>query len=125
MRMLEIHLEVADPVASLGIYAQLIPHSKIRRWDDDTAIALVMEDGAAFGLWQTGKHGIHNSRGGKHVHFAFQIRSDEYELYKTKIIQVGFEPLEYIWPDNSKSIYFFDIDGHQGEFMTVDWLGHF
>jgi hypothetical protein len=29
--------------------------------------------------------------------------------------------LEYVWPSGHRSVYFFDYDGHQGEFMTTDW----
>ncbi len=123
MRLLEVHLEVADPQASLKVYSALIPHAKIDRWDEDTAIALILENGAAFGLWKTGKAGIHGGRGGKHVHFAFQIRPDEYDACKALIVAAGLKPLEHVWPNGGRSVYFFDADGHQGEFMTVDWLG--
>jgi hypothetical protein len=106
---------------SLALYSKLIVHQRIEQWDDRAAVALVLEDGSALGLWEQGKLGIRNGRGGKHVHFAFQIRPDEYDGYVEKIRSVGLEPLEYVWPSGHRSVYFFDYDGHQGEFMTTDW----
>ena len=121
MRILEVHLEVNDIEKSLGLYSKLIPHKKITRWKDCSAAALVLDDGTAFGLWKAGKFGIHNGRGGKHVHFAFQINTDELEKYRKLLLACGLEPLDFDWPNGTKSIYFFDYDGHQGEFMTNDW----
>ena len=121
MRLLEIHLEVADLERSLALYSKLIAHTRIEEWDDRAAVALVLEDGSAFGLWKKGKLGIHDSRGGEHVHFAFQIRPDEYDEYVEKIQSVGLEPLHYVWESGHRSVYFFDYDGNQGEFMTTDW----
>jgi len=122
MRMLEIHLEVSDIERSLKLYSQLIPHSEIRKWADGAAVALVLEDGSAFGLWSKGQLGIHNGQGGNHVHFAFEIKPEEFSYYKKLIQDVGLEPLEYEWPMGHKSIYFFDYDQHQGEFMAANWF---
>lgn len=121
MRILEIHLEVTDLEKSLDLYSKLIPHKKITRWKDGSAAAIVLHDGTAFGLWKKGKQGIHNGRGGVHVHFAFQIDSDELGKYRQLLLGCGLKPLDYDWPNGTKSIYFFDYDGHQGEFMTGDW----
>jgi len=122
MRILELHLEVNSLEKSLELYSKLLPHDKITSWKDGSAAALVLKDGTALGLWKKGKKGIHNGRGGEHVHFAFQIEEDELEKYRGLIRDCGLEPLDYEWPDGSKSVYFFDYDGHQGEFMTKDWL---
>lgn len=122
MRMLEIHIEVDDVERSLELYAALLPHSKIKWWKDRDAAALVLEDGSAFGIWKKGKLGLHKGRAGEHLHFAFQIESDEYEEYKNKIESLGLAPLEHEWRCGEKSIYFFDYDGNQGEFMTTDWF---
>lgn len=122
MRILEIHLEVADVNRSLAFYSELIPHSKIDSWDEGTASAIILQDGAALGIWLKGKRGIHNGRGGEHVHFAFQIRPDEYQSYKLKLESLGVTVQEHLWPSGHQSIYFFDFDGHQGEFMTGNWL---
>ena len=124
MRLLEIHLEVADVEASLAFYAELISHQRIDRWADGKAAAIILADGSAFGFWAKGQVGTHGGRGGSHVHFAFQIQPDEYANYKAKIETLGLTALEHIWPNGHQSVYFFDADGHQGEFMTCDWLAH-
>jgi len=86
MRILEIHLEVNDLEKSLDLYSRLLPHDKITRWIDGSAAALVLKNGTALGLWKKGKKGIHNGRGGEHVHFAFQIEEDE--LKNTAVLSV-------------------------------------
>jgi catechol 2,3-dioxygenase-like lactoylglutathione lyase family enzyme len=121
--MHEIHIEVEDLEKSLALYTKLLPHKDVTHWADGSAAAIIFEDGSAFGLWKKGKHGIHDGRGGKHVHYAFQIRPDEYQHYHDKIKKQGLVPLEHTWNDDAQSVYFFDYDGHQGEFMTKDWLG--
>ncbi len=122
MRILEIHIEVVDIERSIAFYQKLLPTATVERWRDNSAAAFVLPDGAAFGLWTTGKRGIHNGQAGAHVHFAFQIKPAEYDVYKQRIIDVGATPLEHVWESGQKSVYFFDPDGHQGEFMTEDWL---
>ena len=122
MRMLEIHIEVADLEGAFKLYSKLLPHSEVTWWDERDAVAFVLKDGSAFGLWQKGKKGIHGGRGAEHLHFAFQIEPEEYEHYKEKIESVGLTPLEHVWPEGHKSVYFFDHDGNQGEFMTADWI---
>jgi catechol 2,3-dioxygenase-like lactoylglutathione lyase family enzyme len=123
MRFLEMHIETADLEKALEFYSRLIPHEKVVRWKDDSAAALVMPDGRAFGIWREGKRGIHDGRGAKHLHFAFQIDPAEYAEYKARLEASGTEVLEHDWPNGHKSMYFFDADGHQGELMTCDWLG--
>ena len=125
MRFLEVHLEVDNLERSVELYSKIIPHKRIKHWSNGTAVALILNDDSAFGLWVSGTLGVHNGRGGVHVHFAFQIKHEEYESYKTTIVDAGLIPLEHTWPDGNKSIYFFDYDGHQGEFMTKDWSKEF
>lgn len=122
MRLLEIHIEVEDLERSLDFYQQIIPHKKIVRWSDGSAAALVLEDGSAFGIWRIGTRGLHDGRGGEHLHFAFQIKSEEYENFKQRLESLGISPTEHQWDNGERSLYFFDPDGHQGEFMTCDWL---
>lgn len=122
MRLVESHIEVADVQKSLDLYAKLLPHNKILRWADGNAGALVFDDGSAFGCWKKGTRGIHNGQGGEHLHFAFQIKPEEYDHYVALIASCGLEPLEFVWETGHKSVYFFDYDGHQGEFITGDWL---
>lgn len=122
MRLVETHIEVEDVEKSLNLYRELIPHKRLLTWADGNVGALVLDDGSAFGVWKKGHRGIHDGQGGGHVHFAFQIRPDQYEEYKTKIRTLGLEPLEYEWEAGGKSVYFFDYDGHQGEFITTDWV---
>lgn len=124
MRLVELHICVSDVDRSLRLYEQLLSYKKIIRWDDDSVAALILNDGTSFGIWPKDKLGIHNGRAGSHVHFAFQISPSDYALYKEKIESVGLEPLEYQWPSGHRSVFFFDYDGHQGEFMTADWLGN-
>lgn len=121
MRLLEIHLEVSDIEQSLQLYSKLIPHKRIKIWTDKSAVALILKDGSAFGLWQKGKLGVHDGRGGEHVHFAFEIKPDEYDGCVSRIKLAGLQPKEHVWPTGHKSVYFFDYDNNQGEFMTTDW----
>lgn len=123
MRFLELHIEVADLARSEKFYSTLLPHAKVTRWEDGSAIAIILDDGAALGLWKVGKLGLYHGRGGEHVHFAFQIDRSEYDSYRTRMRSMGLEPIEHTWPSGDRSLYFFDPDGHQGEFMTKDWLG--
>lgn len=123
MRLIETHIEVQDLERSLKFYSTLLPHKKIVRWKDNDAAALVFDDGSAFGIWEVGKTGIHGGRAGQHLHFAFQISPNEYGEYKQRLEGLGIQALEYNWPSGERSIYFFDSDGHQGEFMTCDWFG--
>jgi catechol 2,3-dioxygenase-like lactoylglutathione lyase family enzyme len=123
MRFLEMHIEVADLERSVEFYSRLLPHAKITRWKDGSAAAFVLEDGSAFGLWVKGKQGLFKGRGAQHLHFAFQVTDKEYEERKGILDEMGLELFEHIWPKGGKSIYFFDPDGHQGEFMTIDWFG--
>lgn len=123
MRLIEVHIEVTEVDRSLEFYSTLLPHKKIVHWKDKSAAALVFDNGSAFGIWRTGKKGIHNGRGGRHVHFAFQIQPGEYEQYRNQLEKLGAEALEHVWPSGERSVYFFDPDGHQGEFITCDWCG--
>lgn len=122
MRLLEAHIEVEDVEKSLALYQKLIPHKKLVSWADGEANAFILEDGAAFGVWKKGKIGIHGGRGASHLHFAFQIGSEEYDAYVKRVKEAGLEPLEHVWENGEKSVYFFDYDGNQGEFMTCDWI---
>lgn len=122
MRLLELHIEVADLERSLTFYQALLPHYKVTRWRDGSAAAIVLEDGSAVGLWVIGKRGLHDGRGGEHLHFAFQIEPDEYEKYRAKLVELRRDPIDHVWPNGHRSLYAFDPDGHQIEFMTIDWI---
>ena len=120
--MLEMHIEVEDVERSFELYSKLLPHETVNWWEERDAVALVLEDGSAFGIWKKGKIGIHSGRAGEHLHFAFQIEPSEYDQYKAKIEEVGLTPLEHTWRCGEKSVYFIDYDGNQGEFMTTNWF---
>lgn len=119
--MIELHIEVANLNKSLDLYQQILPHKRIEFFEDKKAVVLVLNDGAAFGLWETGRTGIHNGRAASHLHFAFDIEADELEIYRTKLQKLGLEVFDHSWGENWNSIYFFDYDGHQGEFITGGW----
>lgn len=121
MRLLEVHIEVEDIQRSLDFYKSIIPHNKITDWKDRSAAAIILNDGTAFGLWQKGKRGLFDGRGGEHVHFAFQIKPDEYSEMIGKLTALKVDYKEHNWPNGQHSVYFFDPDGHQGEIMTCDW----
>lgn len=122
LRLLEVHLEVGDLDLALEFYRRLLNHEKIIHWSDGSAVALVFADGSAFGLWKRGKKGVLGGRGGEHVHFAFRIESGEYDEYHRRLLALDVKVLEHEWNDGSRSLYFFDADGHQGEFMTKGWI---
>jgi len=122
MRLLEIHLEVADLKRSEVFYSAILDFAKVTRWSDGSAIAFVLPSGTTLGLWKEGKEGLHGGRGGKHVHFAVQVEPEAYDALLHKLKALDCKVIEHTWPDRQRSIYFFDPDGHQGEFMTTDWL---
>ena len=122
MKLIETHIEVEDVEKSLNLYKQLIPHKTILRWAEGNVAALVLNDGSAFGIWKKGHKGIHNGLAGQKTHFAFQIKEDGYTDCVELIKECGLEPLEYDWGNKYKSVYFFDYDGHQGEFITGNWI---
>lgn len=122
MKLLETHIEVEDVEKSLALYKQLIPHKDCLKWGDGNVAAIILNDGSAFGIWKKGHLGIYKGQGGEHLHFAFQIEPKNYDDYIEKIGNLSLEPLEYLWDSGYKSIYFFDYDGHQCEFMTGNWI---
>ena len=124
VRLVETLIEVNVLEKSFALYSTLVPHVRVTRWGDNETghvAAFVLEGGEAFGIWEKGKIGIHGGRGGKHQHFAFLIKPEEYDHYVELIRSQGLEPLEHTWKRGAKSVYFFDYDGHQGEFITADW----
>ena len=123
LRMLEFHIEVEDVERSFAFYTELLAHEKVLRWSDGNAGAIVLKNGSAFGIWKKGHRGMFDGRGGEHLHFAFQIDPGEYDSYKQKLRDLGRDIEEHEWPSGHRSVYFFDDDGHQGEFMTCDWFG--
>lgn len=122
MKLIETHIEVKDVEKSLTLYKKLIPHKDILRWADGKVAALVLDDGSAFGIWEKGHKGIYDGLAGQKTHFAFQIEKQEYKNYVARIKELDLEPLEHDWNNGYKSVYFFDYDGHQGEFMTGNWI---
>ncbi len=125
IRLLEIHLEVADLERSRAFYAAWLPHERIVEWHDRSAVAFVLTDGTAFGLWATGKTGLYGGRGGSHVHYALQTDPADYDAMRQQLVNLGVEVTNHTWPGGHRSLYFMDPDGHQGELMTTDWLGLF
>ena len=122
MRLIEIHLEVSNLETSFNFYRQLFPYKQIVQFKNKDAYVLILEDGSAFGIWLKGKVGLFGGKGGEHVHYAFNITTDEYPLYLAKLKKMQTEYFEHEWDNGAKSVYFFDADGHQGEFITCDWL---
>lgn len=106
MRVLEIHIEVEDVQRSLDFYKSIIPHNKITDWKDRSAAAIILKDGSAFGLWQKGKRGLFDGRGGEHLHFAFQIEPGEYAAMITKLTAMSVDYKEHTWPNGQRSVYF-------------------
>ncbi|KAA3630829.1 MAG: hypothetical protein DWP97_14500 [Calditrichaeota bacterium] len=122
MRMLEMHIGVKDLEKSVEFYTKLLPHEKIISDDEKKQYFIVLHDGSAFGIWEDAYHGLYEGLPAKHLHFAFEIKPDEYDEFKKKLESLGVEVIEHTWRDGERSLYFFDADGHQGEFMTKSWL---
>lgn len=122
MRIIEIHIEVSDLDRAQAFYSALLPHTGVTRWSDGSAVAIVLEDGSALGLWKRGRVGLHGGRGANHLHFAFKIEPGEYDEYRQRLVDLGCKPIDHVWPNGERSVYTFDHDGHQLEFMTVDWI---
>lgn len=120
MRLFEIHLEVDDLERSLAFYQAIMTHQKLHWWMDRSAVALVLEDGAALGLWKKGKRGRFDGQGGRHVHFAFSVTLMEYDQYKSRLQAAGVELFEHQSENGHRQLYFFDPDGNQGEFNTEE-----
>ena len=122
MRMLDMHIGVRDLQSAVAFYSALLPHVKIVTDTDNKQKFISLEDGSAFGIWEAGYHGLHDGLPAEHLHFAFQIKPDEYDTYRDKLETLGVDVIEHEWRDGQRSLYFFDADGHQGEFMTKGWL---
>jgi len=122
MRMLEMHIGVRDLDAAVAFYSALLPHERVITNSDNKQKFLVFADGSAFGIWEAGYRGLHDCLAAAHLHFAFQIAPDQYDSYKEKLEALGVDVIEHRWHDGQRSLYFFDTDGHQGEFMTKGWL---
>ena len=122
MRMLEMHIGVKNLKKSVEFYSTLLPHEKIISDEEKKQYFIVLHDGSAFGIWEEEYHGLHDGLPAKHLHFAFEIKPNEYDEYKTKLESLGVDVIEHTWRDGERSLYFFDADGHQGEFMTKSWL---
>lgn len=124
MRMIELHIETRDMQRAVAFYTELLnPAKTIGSPDSDEQVFLVLKDGFAFGIWRAGYRGLFDGLGADHLHYAFQIPPSEYEHWKTKLQSMNLEISEHMWKDGHRSLYFFDPDGHQGEFITKDWLG--
>ena len=95
MRIVEVHIEVSDLERAEQFYTTLLPHTKVTRWSDGSAVAIVLEDGAALGLWKTGKIGLHGGRGAEHLHFAFTIEPEEYDTYRSRLVGLGCEVIDH------------------------------
>jgi catechol-2,3-dioxygenase len=97
MRIIELHLEVEDLQKSLELYKQILPHKRVEFFDGNKAVLLILEDGAAFGLWEKGQIGIHNGKAASHLHFAFDIKVEELQDYTNKLERLGLKVLEHSW----------------------------
>jgi catechol-2,3-dioxygenase len=51
--------------------------------------------------------------GGGKQHFAFEVRKDEYEMFKQSILQKGIRIIDtLVWKDGQESLYFEDLEGN-------------
>lgn len=121
MRIAEVHIEVTDLEKSRELYQNLLNLKYSGRFSDGMAYSFILPGGDAFGIWKKGKLGLYNGQAGKNVHLAFQIKPDEYDDMLNKIISFGLKPIKHNWENDHRSIYFFDYDNHQIEFITCDW----
>ncbi|MBD3167917.1 MAG: hypothetical protein GF307_00445 [candidate division Zixibacteria bacterium] len=124
MKLLEIHIEATDMKLSVEFYKSVLDYEKVMEFNDGKQAMFVMKDGCCFGIWEKEYLGLFDGRAAEHIHYAFQITPGDYQHIKEKLESLQVDISEHEWPDGQKSIYFFDPDGHQGEFMTKDWLGN-
>ena len=128
--LLELVLEVTDLDRSATFYRDLLGMREVVRWGDDRpALWVALGDHQVLGLWPRrsgGKGvGIHDSRGGSHVHFAVYVAPGSLERWKERLTAGGVPvegPIEF---GTGSSLFIDDPDGNVVELgdWSRDWEG--
>lgn len=122
---MEIVLEVADLERALRFYRDALGMPETTRFGADRpAVWVKAAPGTYLGLWtaQAGGPGVgvRGSRGGAHVHLAFQVPAGSLPGFEQRLRAAGIEPAGYesFGPDR-RSLFVDDPDGNVIE--LADW----
>lgn len=108
--LVELTLEVDDLELGEAFYTEVLGLETLDRQTDRVWLAVGSE--TRLGLWCAGKKEF-GDQGGRHVHFAFSVGSDQLPLLADRIRQAGFSvrgPVTH--PGGDRSIYFKDPFGN-------------
>lgn len=129
--VLETVLEVADLERATSFYRDALGLEEIQRWGEPRpGVWLEIGQNQALGLWPARSGGpgvgIHNGRGGSHVHFALHVERGSLSAWIARLKHAGLEvegPISF-GPVNH-SIYVDDPDGNVVELAdwATDWGG--
>jgi catechol-2,3-dioxygenase len=116
----ELVLEVADLEAARHFYRDLLGFEETLYGEGrDDRFWYLIGSSARLGLW-TPQVGLAGGRGGKHVHFAFQLQREELDPLLERLRRDGAEVEGPIQLGANRAIYVTDPDGNVVEFWTQD-----
>ena len=128
--LLELVLEVEDLDRAAAFYRGLLGMREVVRWQAERpAVWLRLGEHQVLGLWppSTGGSGvgIHRSRGGTHVHFAFYVPPGTLGEWFQRLIAAGIAVEGPVQFDQGRSLFVDDPDGNVVELADwiVDWEG--
>jgi len=129
--MLEVVLEVADLETSVSFYRDQLGMAEVERWDEPRpAVWVAMGPHQVLGLWPARSGGpgvgLHESRGGAHVHFALYVQPATLDRWQRQLTERGIEvkgPVSF--GSANRSLYVTDPDGNVVELAewSQDWAG--
>jgi catechol-2,3-dioxygenase len=122
--LLELVLEVRDLERSVGFYRDLLGMREVVRWGRERpAVWLELGKHQVLGLWPRSSGGsqvgIHDSRGGIHVHFATFVTPGTLGAWKERLEASGLAvegPVDF---QQGRSLFVDDPDGNVVE--LADW----
>ena len=117
----ELTLEVAELDRAEAFYAGVLGLPVVERWPD---AVWVLAGTTRIGLWLP-RVGIAGGQGGTHVHYAFRVEEDEYDVSVARLREQGCEVEEVQFRDGrGRSAYVDDPDGNVVELWTWDVREH-
>ena len=112
-------LEVADLDAAVRFYGEVLGLPPLSR--SDSRAWFLAGGRSRIGLW-TAQLGIADGQGGAHVHYAMNIREDDYDAAVTRLRGHGLEVHEEDFDEpDTRAAYVTDPDGNVVELWT--WPG--
>jgi catechol 2,3-dioxygenase-like lactoylglutathione lyase family enzyme len=128
--LLELVIEVEDLDRATSFYRDLLGMREVVRWGDERpAVWLELGEHQVLGIWPPASGGpgvgIHGSRGGAHVHFAFYVDSGSLQDWARRLTAAGHPVEGPVRFQQGSSLFVDDPDGNVVELAdwTADWEG--